>query len=190
MSIVEELSGIKGHVSAKELVTLYRCAKQLKTGNIIEIGSYQGLSTIAMAKGLQDGNCSGRVYAIDPHDSYTDVSDTNPNFKTTYGPEDMAAFLRNVVEYQVEDRIFPIAANSRQVFLDVPCEMVFIDGDHSYGSVFDDFIEYAKDNARDSLVLFHDSKWEGPEKAIEYAKEFDFVEVTRADSLTVLRKLK
>src|SRR3989344_134245 len=50
-------------LTVNEADLLYQIAKEIK-GNIVEIGSYAGGSTIILAKGLQEPY---KVYAIDPH---------------------------------------------------------------------------------------------------------------------------
>jgi len=49
-------------MSERELALLHEIAKSTE-GDVIEIGSWKGGSTVVIASGLK----SGKVYAIDPH---------------------------------------------------------------------------------------------------------------------------
>ncbi len=58
---------VEGQIQREEARCLYNLARHASAkGVIVEIGSYRGLSTVALAKGSLKG--SGiPVYAIDPH---------------------------------------------------------------------------------------------------------------------------
>jgi len=65
--LYQELEKVKGWLTFNEGVFLYNTAKNCNSKYVIvEIGSWQGKSTIWLAKGSLAGN-KARIYAIDPH---------------------------------------------------------------------------------------------------------------------------
>ena len=111
---------ITGMMAVGELRWLYETAAKMKS--VVEIGSFAGRSTHALLCA-----CPGIVYSVDPRD---------PAF---IGSEEAAADLRrsffeNVKGFgnlAVMETFSEIAARA---FPDASVEMVFIDGDHVYGS--------------------------------------------------------
>ena len=79
----------QGMTHPDECLLLMRLASQVRDGVIVEIGSYRGRSTIALAM----GSCRGAattVYAIEPHEEFTGMLGAH------FGPDDKAAFERNI----------------------------------------------------------------------------------------------
>jgi predicted O-methyltransferase YrrM len=134
----------QGWISHKELEWLAKQAQ--KHAIIVEIGSYLGRSTKALAD-----NTKGVVYAID-------------DFK---GPRDMnlpAAIRNNIYDiftYNVGDRIndghvIPVMANHGQIDLEIVPDMVFIDGSHLYDDVKRDITYWWQRLAPKGLLCGHD----------------------------------
>lgn len=181
---------IPGHISPHELVTLNEYAEKVERGHVVEIGSFLGLSTMALALGVETKE-KIRVYAIDPHDSYTDVSDVNPNYKQKYGSVDMSTFLENIVAQNAHYKIFPVALSSNEVVWERPIGLLFIDGAHDYYSVLDDFDSFHLNIVPGGYLIFHDSEWDGPKRVIkeiqeQYKHTYTLLEVV--DALTIFRK--
>jgi len=136
-----EAIDIPGWMSEHELDWLHRNAKDHHY--IIEIGSYLGRSTRALASGTP-----GFVVAIDDW----------------YGPRDMAlerpdrnvftSFMSNVEGLDVR----PIRINYNDLFrmkLWFTPDMIFIDGDHRYASVLRD-IRWSMSVMRQGFLCGHD----------------------------------
>ena len=70
-----------GMIHPDECLLLIRLASQVREGVIVEIGSYRGRSTIALAMGSFRGQAVP-VYAIEPHENFTGV------FGRRFGPAD------------------------------------------------------------------------------------------------------
>lgn len=181
---------VRGHMTPLELMTLHTYATKVKRGHCVEIGSFQGLSTIALARGLTSGS-NQFVYAIDPHEPYLDVSDTNAEFKQEFGYADMAAFLHNIVRYGVQDRVMPVAMPSFAVEFTLPIGLLFIDGRHDYESVFEDVASFESRIVHCGYLIFHDSLWSGPKRVIQYHKDYcwsTYKLVEEVDALTIFMK--
>src|SRR5690242_12929620 len=94
----DSVHAIIGHLSPNEAQLLYDLAAAVpQDGVIVEIGSYQGKSTVCLGLGAKEAGA--RVYAIDPHE------DKQENEHTHYGMENHAALLRNLLEYEVAETV-------------------------------------------------------------------------------------
>src|SRR5690349_10876889 len=94
--LASALDGVEGFLHPDEPQFLCDLATQVPDGQaIVEIGSFRGRSTIALALGAQDGVI---VYAIDPHEEHT-VGDL------AFGMADNAVFMRNVSDAGVGHKI-------------------------------------------------------------------------------------
>lgn len=151
----EAVHAIIGHLSPNEAQLLYDLAAVVpKDGVIVEIGSYQGKSTVCLGLGAKESGA--RVYAIDPHE------DLQVNESTHYGMENHAALLRNLLEWEVAQTVRVVAFRSVLAWTGwyEPINLLWIDGDHDYMSVRDDLFcwqEYAHNK-----IAVHDSSGHFP----------------------------
>lgn len=121
---------------------------------IVEIGSYKGQSTTALASGALAGH-GAHVWAVDPWD-------TPGNVTGRFGFADPAT--REAFEQQVEaagltDRITPVQGFSVEVakgWDGPPIGLLYIDGDHSERAVREDFYAWRSHLALDAAVVFDD----------------------------------
>jgi predicted O-methyltransferase YrrM len=139
--------GDHGHV-------LYALVRALRPETVVEIGSARGRSTCICALGCME-NGKGKVYAIDPH-KQNDWTDVGTSAHTL-------PFLRERLRlYDLEAQCEVIAATSRDAATGWhrPIDLLFIDGDHTYEGVRQDFELFRPWLTPDALVCFHDSSWE------------------------------
>jgi hypothetical protein len=138
-----KLEGMIGDLEA-ELLT--RLASEVEEGCIVEIGSWRGMSTIALAKGARVP-----VYAIEPHEEFVGVLGGH------FGPADRLAFFENLLAAGVVERVRLVNLSSEVVApgWNLPVGLLWVDGDHRYEAVKRDF-ECWKPHLRD-LVAFHDT---------------------------------
>src|SRR6185369_8676537 len=137
MELATLLSNVHGFLSLPEAELLYRLASQVSSdGNIVEIGSYQGRSTIALALGAKVN--AATVWSIDPHGSY-EVDGV------TFGMADNQAYYANIAKYGVGDVVKTI--NLTSLFIGgiwhLPIDILFIDGNHNYAAVKQDWYDYS-----------------------------------------------
>src|SRR5574338_548773 len=121
----EAVHTIHGFLDPAEMELLYRLASALPTGGVIvEIGSYQGKSTVCLGLGAKAAGA--HVWAIDPH------NDCQVNSETHYGMENHAALLRNLVQFEVAETVRVVALDSASVIegwlSDVPINLLWSDG--------------------------------------------------------------
>jgi predicted O-methyltransferase YrrM len=79
-AFLEFLSSHKGMVSVEEGLALNRYAAGCAGGDIVEIGSFRGKSSVALAEGALRSTV--RVFCIDPHTEFTGV------YGGKFGPKD------------------------------------------------------------------------------------------------------
>jgi predicted O-methyltransferase YrrM len=132
---------------------LYSLVRTQRPEVIVEIGSARGRSTCAFALACRQ-NGLGRVYAIDPHtiNLWTEIG--------TGGATE--AFLRaRLREYHLEEWCEVITATSAEAAQGWTrrIDLLFIDGDHSFEGVRNDFEMFRPWLAPNALVVFHDTAW-------------------------------
>jgi predicted O-methyltransferase YrrM len=122
--------GISGWMPEGELAWLAEYA--LSANTIVEIGSYRGRSTRALAD-----HCAGIVYAID---SWLDEEGCPPG----YGQRAYEGFCSNLADHIDSGRVVVMRGKSRDQILPFlarigrTVDLAFIDGDHSYDGCRED----------------------------------------------------
>lgn len=150
--------GFLGENEAKFLALLAACAPA--QGAIVEVGSYQGKSTVLLASVAAHYGL-GRVVAIDPH---TAPSVTDP--KVAPGSSTLEEFLRALRSSQLEEHVEVHHAFSRDVAKawNRPIRLLWIDGDHTYAGAKEDFDLFSPFLSNGAIVAMHDAlhAYEGP----------------------------
>ncbi len=167
-----------------DVQTLQKYARDAKSG-IVEIGVLDGLTTREIAKVSQVP-----IYGIDPI-----ISDSMN--KRLIGSEEKIrqnlSFYPKFVFFK--DYSFNVVKNWKEQF-----DFIFIDGDHTYDAVKQDFFQWFPLLQQGGIIAFHDSApvtstadlfagWPGPIKLVAELKNnpaLEFLEVQ--DSLSVFRK--
>src|SRR4051794_8483625 len=124
--IREQLGAVPGMLGPDAGVLLYLLAYAAPEGDIVEIGSWQGQSTVFLAKACKDAR-KGVVHAIDTFKG-------NPGKEHLYavegGIEIYEAFKRNIADNGLSD--FVVAHTKRSLDargeISRPLRMLFIDG--------------------------------------------------------------
>jgi predicted O-methyltransferase YrrM len=149
---LELIGTIEGAVSLQECNLLYGLAAEVTEGCIVEVGSFKGRSTVALAKGSKAG-ASAPVYAIEPHERFTGV------LGAEFFPSDRSEFFRNIVAAGVAELVRLVNLSSEVVAKgwSTPVSLLWIDGDHRYPAVNRDFLCWKPFLAPGARVAFHDS---------------------------------
>jgi hypothetical protein len=182
----------EGQIRRAEARCLYEFAQKApREGVIVEIGSYRGLSTIALAKGSLK-NHAIPVYAIDPHD-YVDPGNCVSRAGWHYDSRDNFAFFKYVLFAGVAEVVRPINLLSNEVVAgwDKPISLLWIDGSHDYEEVKKDFKSWSPFVVQRGHVALHDSidPGDGPSRVVQEALDGgDFDLVKRAEKVCVLRR--
>lgn len=152
-NLLSEVGRVEGYLAPNEIRFLALLAAYPTTeGEILEIGSFKGKSTIVLAKAIPPGE-TRKVNSVDPMIS---PSETDPEL---HGDESsFPDFEKNIREHGVEDKIefhrkfsFELAE-----IWDKPIGLLWIDGDHTYKGTkadFDGFADHLEDGA---IVAIHD----------------------------------
>ena len=137
---------VEGMIGEPEAALLTRLASEVDEGCIVEVGSWRGMSTIALAKGARVP-----VYAIEPHEEFTGV------LGGAFGPADRRAFFENLLGAGVVEQVRLVNLSSEVVTpgWQLPVGLLWIDGDHRYEAVRRDF-ESWEPHLR-GKVAFHDA---------------------------------
>jgi predicted O-methyltransferase YrrM len=168
---------IPGWLTPQEASFLENAAKQTEklTGEIVEIGSFCGKSTICLAQS------QGKVYAIDPHKGDTG----DEKFKPTY-----TQFMTNLKKAGVDTKVTPLVKTSQAAAKTwkKKIRMLFIDGLHDEHHAKMDFELWSRHVVPGGVIAIHDSfrRWCGSEKvALEkLVNSKDFAIVGVKDSIT------
>jgi predicted O-methyltransferase YrrM len=141
-----EIRGLIPHEQGKQMTAL---AATVEPPNVIvEIGSFQGLSTCYLAEGARV-----RVYAVDPW-----TLDGNPNGRFGFAEQTtLDAFHGNVARYG--ERVVPVQAfstDAARAWANGPVGMLYIDGDHSAEAVRADYEAWRPHLADGAIVAFDD----------------------------------
>jgi len=144
--MLRKRSTVEGMIGELEAALLTRLASEVDEGCIVEIGSWRGMSTIALAKSAQVP-----VYAIEPHEHFVGV------LGGMFGPEDRRAFFENLLQAGVVEQVRLVNLSSEVVTpgWQLPVGLLWVDGDHRYEAVKRDF-ECWEPHLR-GLVAFHDT---------------------------------
>ncbi|MCR9149165.1 MAG: class I SAM-dependent methyltransferase [Rhodobacteraceae bacterium] len=149
------LAQVKGGISPQEGLALARQAARTTLGCIVEIGSYKGKSSLAMAMGVR-GLAPGkrpRIYAIDPHREFVG------QFGGQFGPVDRGDFYTLMLEHAAFNEVALINLPAEQVAAGwgEPVGFLFIDGDHRYAAVFEDFVRWYPHVVPGGIIALDDS---------------------------------
>jgi len=142
---------IEGWMEPEELRWLSEQAAGRKV--IVEIGSYLGRSTMALADATP-----GMVYAVDNFYGPTDGCQV-PDRMTIF-----ARFCQNLKDHIAAGKVVAVRADHEKIdprSLPIP-DMVFIDGDHSYESVKKDIQKWEPELSFGGLFCGHDLDYRFP----------------------------
>ncbi|MGH2875452.1 MAG: class I SAM-dependent methyltransferase [Solirubrobacteraceae bacterium] len=147
---------VDGWLSEDQAARLARCAAAVPDGGtIVEVGSFRGRSTIALALAAPAGV---RVVAIDPHAG----GDRGPREiapDAARGDADHAAFLANLRAAGVRDRVLHVRLPSAAARPHLPesIDLLYVDGAHRYRPALADISGYGELLAPGGTLLIHDA---------------------------------
>lgn len=152
--LLKEMETVEGYLAPNEMRFLaLMAACPTADGEILEIGSFKGKSTIILAKSAALAG-SDVVNAVDP---MTAPSETDPDLRGQASSFD--DFTRNITEHDVADRIrfhktfsFELAKTWKNGL-----RLLWIDGDHTYTGTKLDFDGFAPHLVDKGIVAIHDT---------------------------------
>lgn len=133
---------IEGWLRREDALKLYEIA-YFARGDVLELGSYHGLSTCILSQAVHDSPYKKTIYSVDLDPWNVEMTRRN-------------LLRRGVAEYAqliVDDALFVVtrfAAEGRRL------SFVFVDHSHTYEAVFDVCRELGRIVAPGGFCLFHD----------------------------------
>lgn len=148
------VAGVRGWMTEGQGRSLFDAAAACPPGGrIVEIGSFQGRSTIVLALAADP---SVEVVAIDPHAG----NDRGPQEITGYAVEaedDHARFVANLAAAGVADRVTHLREFSDRADVPGPIDVLYVDGAHRYRPARDDLRRWGAEVVDGGTLLVHDS---------------------------------
>jgi len=147
---------VEGWLTDAQAMRLWSAASRLSPpARIVEIGSFQGRSTIVLARAAAEGV---EIVAIDPHAG----NDRGPQEISGYEAEaagDNERFEQNLRDAGVRDRVRHVRAFSSDAHGDVesPIDLLYIDGAHRFAPARDDIVRWGARVRDGGTMLIHDS---------------------------------
>jgi len=162
LGFVPEYDKIAGWLKPPDAERLFQEAAAVKSGCIVEIGSYRGRSTVALAAGARNG-LKQPIFAIEPHEPFIGPRGG------AFGPNDRRAFLQNLLGAKLVGMVRLLNATSEVVTpgWDKPVALLFIDGDHRYAAALGDFSHWRPHLINGATVIFNNAKGPGPAQLIQ-----------------------
>lgn len=152
LPIAERVASLPGWFDPEEvdlMLAILAAAERAHGGRgaaIVELGSFCGRSTVAIASFCRLTGTDLHVYAIDPHVGY----------EYGGGVATYQLLVANLEDNGVADRVTVIARASTDIEWSRPIALLFIDALHDYDNVRADFDHYTPFLLPGGFVAFHD----------------------------------
>ena len=188
-SALRAVAAVEGWMTDAQARRLWDAASRLSApARIVEIGSFQGRSTIVLASAAPDGV---EVVAIDPHAGNDRGPQEFEGFEEA-AQGDHEAFLANLEVAGVRGRVRHVREFSSAALDEVEgaIDLLYIDGAHRYRPALDDIRRWGARVRDGGTLLIHDSfSSVGVTLAIQSSLLVDarFTYVGRSGSMTEYR---
>jgi glycosyltransferase involved in cell wall biosynthesis len=192
--ILDAMEGVNGWFSRDEGRLLMSAVEDVATRlgatpEFVEIGSYQGRSTVVIAGTLRHLGLGRTVFAIDPH--LGDLGARDSAVGTEVSAPTGAAFRANLTRAGLREQVVSIERHTFEVEWSRPIGLLFVDGLHDRESVFEDTSRFIDSVVPGGLIAFHDYSdlFPGVTGVVtQFIDEGVIVEVGRAGTLIVLER--
>jgi hypothetical protein len=182
---LRDVASIRGWLAPDAAELLYELARDVAGGCIVEVGSYRGRSTVALAHGSAAGG-GAPVYAVEPHEPFVGARGG------VFGPQDRAAFFRNMVRTGAYRHVRLLNVSSEVVVPGwaQPVALLWLDGDHTYEGVSRDFAAWEPHLTPDADVVLDDAddRELGPRRLVGELRERGWAQVDQVGRVAHLRR--
>lgn len=168
-------TSIDGWLTIDEAITLFELARRLPHEQpvAVEIGCWQGKSSVCLARGLK-GKRHPQLVCIDPFDASGDQQSTaayHGRAEDLGGPL-RSAFEQNLTEAGVREvvAVRPGFSHQHAESFHEPIDLLFVDGDHGFPAVAQDYRDWAPKVRPGGFLVLHDvvhPVHEGPRRVVE-----------------------
>lgn len=189
---------IFGWLTEAEAFRLYGLAHTVPAGTaIVELGAFMGRSTAALAAGALHSNRQTRVISIDTWQGSGEpgAEQICRQKMTELGVDDLFELhRRNLADLGLGSLTRRIRARSVPEGIEwakeweVPIGLLFIDADHVYESVKQDFDAFSPLVVPGGAVAFHDSWADGPSRVIRELDSKLYRRLVDADAVASFAK--
>lgn len=153
---LRDIEHVNGWLSDAQARRLWDRARELAApARIVEIGSFQGRSTIVLVRAAAEGI---EIVAIDPH-AGNDRGPQEIDGFAEAAANDNVVFNENLEKAGVRERVRHVRKFSSDAHADVqdPIDLLYIDGAHRYGPARDDIVQWGARVRDGGTMLIHDS---------------------------------
>ncbi len=196
------LKSIKGFMDDNEALQLYNIAlKASGNGPVLEIGSYCGKSAYIIGSACKQKDSI--LFSIDHHKGSEEQQQGEEYFDPDLFDSKLSKvntfpFLQQTLtQTSLENTVVPIVASSNLAgkMWKTPLSMLFIDGGHSFDTVYEDFLTWACHIQPGGFLVMHDIFFnpdkggQAPRQVYEIAiASQDYEEVEMIKTLGVLKR--
>lgn len=149
------INSIKGCFSAQQSVYLRDLAAKAGYGWIVEVGSFQGKSAVALWTGSKKRLLPSEpaVYCVEPHAKFEGI------YGGEFGPQDRKAFFENMIKTGAYEGVALLNQSSETLGpgWNRPISLLVIDGDHTYEGVKRDFESWEPHVVPGGRIVFDDA---------------------------------
>jgi len=152
----EAVADVNGWMTRGQAQALFAAGRRCpEHGTIVEIGSFQGRSTIVLALAAP---ATARIFAIDPHAGNDRGPEEIDGFADA-AADDHACFLANLAAAGVNDRVTHLRrfSDDAHTYVDGQLDVLYVDGAHRYGPARKDIRDWGKRVSDGGTLLIHDS---------------------------------
>lgn len=184
---------LPGWLEADEALLLNRLAARLdRRGRCVELGAYQGRSTLALASALTPQD---RLLSIDtfagsaehqPGEDFFDPSTLTPEGAVCT----LDLFRRNLADAGLIDRvdIWVMRTAEAAARFAGTVSLLFVDADHAYSAVSADVAAWRAHLGPEGVIVLHDvGDWEGPTRCAADLLADGFTRVAQAGTALALQ---
>lgn len=193
-NLLSTIKGIEGWLADKEaelLISVMLKACNSLTGRphrIVEVGSFQGKSTVVLGSVAKAYFPEASVFAIDPHEGMVGASDQG----IQQVPPTLEKFKENIENAGLTEVVVLIKDYSYNIQWKDPIAFLFIDGLHDYPNVARDFWKFSSFVVPGGYIAFHDyaAYYPGVQAFVdEILAEGNYSKIHLAESLMVVQKV-
>ena len=163
---------INGRICHHRINVLYSLTEKYNLENYLEIGVHNGSSMAYVLQSNKNKNCIG----IDPFETFiTDDPEMihyQKNDKIT--ERKTLTNIENNNKYNSKIKLIKkLSKDINDTEIEHEIDLFFIDGDHSFNSVLNDYNKYFKFIKKGGYIVFDDLHQKGPNKAFNYVLKND-----------------